>query len=147
MIVTQSQAGRLKRRQPEQTKEENSKASSDSGEVAEKSASTISSDREVLEASVNTESRTEAEEGESDLGLALPVIFRESSCTLPEVLSSKFNFGDDMFVDGEKDKGLKKSRSKKRRRHYEHARVQRAGDGDLNFKEELQKLQDEDLMI
>ena len=40
MIVTWSQAGRLKWHQPEQTREENSEASSDRGEIAEKSANT-----------------------------------------------------------------------------------------------------------
>jgi len=71
---------------------------------------------EVVEESVNIESRTEAEEGESGVGLALPGVIRESLCTLLEgaylpaekVLQSEFSFGD-VFVGGEKDKGTKEA--------------------------------------
>ena len=55
-----------------------------------------------------------------------------------------------MFVDGEKDKGPKETRSEKRKRRYEHARAKRAQEGDLNLnltKEELRKLQEEDPLI
>ena len=50
----------------------------------------------------------------------------------------------------QKDKGPTKSRSERRERRYEHARVQRACEGDLNLnipKEELHKLQVEDSLI
>ena len=48
MVVTQSQAGRLKQHQPEQTREESSEGSSERGEV--------------LEESVNAEFRMRVEE-------------------------------------------------------------------------------------
>ena len=63
-----------------------------------------------------------------------------------DVLPSEFNF-DDVFVGGERDKGLKKSRSERRERRYEYARVQRGCEGDINLnisKEKLWKLQAED---
>ena len=48
-----------------------------------------------------------------------------------------------LYVGREKDKGQKKSRSERRKSQYEHARVQRAGEGEINFniaKEEFRKL-------
>ena len=76
-------------------------------------------------------------------GSALEGVFEESSPTLSEgmelsakgdVLPSEFSFDDDVFVGGERDKRLKKSGSERRERHYKHARVQRACEGDINLK-------------
>ena len=85
---------------------------------------------------VTTESRAEAEV--------------ETVSTEANVLSREYNFEDDVFVDGGKDKGPKETRSEKRKRRYEHARAKRAQEGDLDLnltKEELRKLQEEDPLI
>ena len=59
-------------------------------------------------------------------------------------LVNVFNFADDVFVGGERVKE-QKSRSEKRKSRYDHARVQRTGEGEINLtKEELRKLQDDD---
>ena len=66
------------------------------------------------------------------------------------MLSREYNFEDNVFVGGEKDKGPKETRSEKRKRQYEHARAKKAQEGDLDLdltKEELCKLQEEDPLI
>ena len=66
------------------------------------------------------------------------------------LLSREYNFEDDVFVGGEKDKGPKETRSEKRKRQYEHARAKKAQEGDLDLdltKEELHKLQEKDPLI
>ena len=132
LMVTRSQACKLKRSQLEQSREENEGTSSDSGEVRK---STTSGDKgaegEVELESQNSQSRNSdlMEPSEQD-----------------DVLVNVFNFADDVFV-GERVKE-QKSRSEKRKSRYDHARVQRTGEGEINLtKEELRKLQDDDQTI
>ena len=124
MVVTRSQSSR----QP------NSEvAVEDSGTAA------ISNGEGVAVESVTTESRAEADP-----------LSEETFSTEANVLSGQYNFEDDVFVGGEKDKGPKETRPEKRKRRYEHARAKRAQEGDLDFnltKEELHKLQEEDPLI
>ena len=91
------------------------------------------------------------EDVNSSLGLDSPVpLSEETVSTEANVLSREYNFEDDVFVGGEKDKGPKETRSEKRKRRYEHARAKRAQEGDLDLdltKEELRKLQEEDPLI
>ena len=67
----------------------------------------------------------------------------ETVSTQANVLSREYNFEDDVFVIGKKDKGPKETRSEKSKRRYEHARAKRVQEGDLDLnltKEELRKL-------
>ena len=79
MVVTQSQACRLRQSQLEQSDRENAGGSSDNGEVV-KSVETAASDRsEVGVKSVITEPRAEAEHrgGSSSVGSALQGVIGE----------------------------------------------------------------------
>ena len=97
MVVTKSQICRLKWNQLEQSREENGETSSDSREVVKSVEATTSDRVEVGEVGVklvNVESRAEED--------------RNSEVAEPsaeDVLASEFNFGDDVFVGGERDKG------------------------------------------
>ena len=131
MVVTRSQS----RGQP-------------NSEVALEDSSTaaISNGGGVAVESVTTKSRAEAEVEDVNF---VP-LSEETVSTEANVLSREYNFEDDVFVGGGKDKGPKETRSEKRKRRYEHARAKRAQEGDLDLnitKEELCKLQEEDPLI
>ena len=102
---------------------------------------------EVAVESVTTESRAEAEVEDVN---SVP-LSEETVSTEANVLSREYNFEDDVFVGGEKDKSPKETRSEKRKRRYEHAaRAKKAqeGDPDLDLtKQELRKLQEENPLI
>jgi len=140
MVVTRSQARRLKRSQPEQSREKRVDTSSASEEVVEKSVGggTLDSEKvveelatsvgeEVAEESGHRESTAAVEDGDRGVGLPLPELEEESDLPAGEnILLSEFNFDDDVFVGSENDKCPKQTRSVRRERYYQHARAKRA---------------------
>ena len=131
-LVTQTQACKLKRSQFEQSREENGGTSSDSGEVVEL---TMSGDKGA-EGKVELGSQPQSK----SLDLMEP-------SEQDDVLVNVFNFTEDVFVGGERVKE-QKSRSEKRKSRYDHAKVQRTGEGEINLtREESRKLQDDDQTI
>ena len=113
MVVTRSQACRLKQNQPEQNRVENVL---DSEEVVEKSVGAASDGGEVVEESVNTESMVEAEVAIAEAEVENRHSGGTDLSAVDDVLSHGFRFDDDVFVGGEKDKGPTKSRSERRER-------------------------------
>ena len=114
--------------------------------VVTRSQSRRQPNSEVAVESITTESRAEAEVEDVN---SVP-LSEETVSTEANVLSREYNFEDDVFVGGEKDKGPKETRSEKRKRRYEHARAKKAQEGDLDLdltKEELRTLQEEDPLI
>ena len=80
--------------------------------VVTKSQSRRQPNGEVAVESITTESRAEAEVEDVN---SVP-LSEETVSTEANVLSREYNFEDDVFVGGEKDKGPKETRSEKRKR-------------------------------
>ena len=128
MAVTRSQAKRLKRSQPEQSREKRVDTSLASAEVVEKSIgaeildcekvveeSATSVGEEVAVESGNRESTAVVEEGDKDVGLPLPELKEESAMPAGEnMLLGEFHFDDDVFGGSERDKCPKQTRSVRR---------------------------------
>ena len=104
MVVTQSQACRLKQNQFEQNRVENVEASSYSEEVVEKSVGAASDGGEVVEESVNTESMVEEEVSIAEAEVENRNSREMDMSAVDDVLLHEFRFDDDVFVGGEKDK-------------------------------------------
>ena len=102
MLVTWSQACRLKQNQLEQNRVENVEASSDSEEVVEKAVGAASDGGDVVEESVNTESMAEAEMAIAEAEVENRNLGGADLSAVDDVLSHEFRFDDDVFVSGEK---------------------------------------------